>query len=64
MEHMNYLNIIVHNTGSRKTLRSTCVVETELFKKLLDREIETSHTAAKGGAICNFIIKPNKQEFL
>ena len=41
-----------------------CVIETELFKKILDGEIETSHTAAKGDAICRFIIKPNKQEFL
>lgn len=41
-----------------------CTVETELFKKIFDGEIETSHTAAKGDAICRFIIKPNKQEFL
>ncbi|HET9806561.1 MAG TPA: hypothetical protein VFP49_06615 [Nitrososphaeraceae archaeon] len=34
------------------------------FKKILDREIETSHTAVKGDAICRFILKPNKQEFL
>ncbi|MGZ5511722.1 MAG: hypothetical protein ACXWFC_14800 [Nitrososphaeraceae archaeon] len=41
-----------------------CTVETEFFKKILDGEIETSHTAAKGDAICRFIIKPNKQGFL
>ena len=41
-----------------------CVVETELFKKIIDGEIETSHTDAKGDAICRFIIKSNKQEFL
>jgi predicted ArsR family transcriptional regulator len=63
MEHMNYLNITVLFTGSRKHWE-TCVIETELFKKILDREIETRHTAAKGDAICRFIIKPNKQEFL
>ena len=40
-----------------------CTVETELFKKILDVEIVTSHTASKGDAICRFIIKPNKQGF-
>jgi hypothetical protein len=39
-------------------------VETELLKKILDGEIETSQTALKGDAICRFIIKPNRQEFL
>ena len=41
-----------------------CTVETEFFKKILDGEIETSHTAAKEDAICRFLIKPNKQGFL
>jgi hypothetical protein len=38
-------------------------VETELLKKILDGEIETSQTASKGDAIYRFIIKPNRQEF-
>ena len=41
-----------------------CTAETELFKKILDLEIVTSHTASKGEAICRFTIKPNEQGFL
>lgn len=63
MEHMDYLNIIVRFAGCKKTLESMYSRD-RIFKKILDGEIETSHTAAKGDAICRFIIKPNKQGFL
>ncbi|MGE5633987.1 MAG: hypothetical protein ACM3VV_02030 [Deltaproteobacteria bacterium] len=63
IEHMNYLNIIVLCYKYRKTLGSM-YRRNRTFKKILDREIETSHTAVKGDAICRFILKPNKQEFL
>jgi predicted ArsR family transcriptional regulator len=41
-----------------------CSVETELFEKLLDANIETTHRAAKGDQICRFVIKERKQDFL
>lgn len=41
-----------------------CSVETELFEKLLNAEIETTHRAAKGDAVCKFIIKERKEGFL
>ena len=63
MEHMNYLNIIVRYWVAEKHWKAY-TAETELFKKILDGEIETSQTASKGDAICRFIIKPNRQEFL
>jgi predicted ArsR family transcriptional regulator len=37
-----------------------CSIETELFEKLLNAEIETTHRAAKGDAVCKFIIKERK----
>ena len=37
-----------------------CSVETELFEKLLNAEIETTHRAAKGDLICKFLIKERK----
>ena len=64
MEHMNYLNIIVLILQVAEKHWKACTAETELFKKIFDGEIETSHTATKGDAICRFIIKPNKQDFL
>ncbi len=41
-----------------------CSVETELFEKLLDADIETTHRAAKGDQVCRFVIKEKKQDFL
>lgn len=39
-----------------------CSTETELFKKLLDVDIETTHRAARGDMICKFLIKEKKEE--
>jgi predicted ArsR family transcriptional regulator len=39
-----------------------CSTETELFEKLLDADIETTHRAAKGDMICKFLIKEKKEE--
>ena len=41
-----------------------CSIETELFEKLLNAEIETTHRAAKGDAICKFMIKERKEGYL
>ena len=41
-----------------------CSTETELFKKLLDANIETTHRAAKGDMICKFLIKEKKVGYL
>jgi predicted ArsR family transcriptional regulator len=41
-----------------------CTTETELFEKLLDADIETTHRAAKGDSICKFVIKERKKGFL
>ena len=41
-----------------------CTTETELFEKLLDADIETTHRAAKGDSICKFVIKERKIGFL
>jgi predicted ArsR family transcriptional regulator len=41
-----------------------CTTETELFEKLLDADIETTHRAAKGDSICKFVIKERKGGFL
>ena len=41
-----------------------CSIETELFEKLLDADIQTTHRAAKGDAICKFMIKEKKEGFL
>src|SRR6187200_2129272 len=38
-----------------------CSTETELFEKLLDAKIETTHRAAKGDLICKFLIKERKE---
>ena len=40
-----------------------CSVETELFEKLLDVKIETTHRAAKGDLICKFLIKERKEGY-
>jgi predicted ArsR family transcriptional regulator len=40
-----------------------CSIETELFEKLLGAEIETTHRAAKGDAVCKFLIKERKEGF-
>lgn len=37
-----------------------CAIETELFEKVLDANIETTHRAAKGDSICKFRIKKKK----
>ena len=41
-----------------------CSIETELFEKLLNAKIETTHRAAKGDAVCKFVIKERKEGFL
>ena len=41
-----------------------CSTETELFEKLLEADIETTHRAAKGDLVCKFIIKERKEGFL
>src|SRR6266513_2347156 len=40
-----------------------CTTETELFEKLLDADIETTHRAAKGDSICKFVIKERNRGF-
>jgi predicted ArsR family transcriptional regulator len=40
-----------------------CSTETELFEKLLDAKIETTHRAAKGDLICKFLIKERKEGY-
>jgi predicted ArsR family transcriptional regulator len=40
-----------------------CSVETELFEKLLDAKIETTHRAAKGDLICKFLIKERRDSY-
>jgi predicted ArsR family transcriptional regulator len=40
-----------------------CSVETELFEKLLDAKIKTTHRAAKGDLICKFLIKESKEGY-
>ncbi len=37
-----------------------CSIEKELFEKVLDAEIETTHRAARGDSICKFHIKKKK----
>jgi predicted ArsR family transcriptional regulator len=41
-----------------------CLTETELFEKLLEADIDTTHRAAKGDSICKFVIKERKEEYL
>ena len=41
-----------------------CSIETELFEKLLSADIETTHKAAKGDAVCKFMIKERKEGYL
>lgn len=38
-----------------------CSIESELFEKVLDADIKTTHRAARGDSICKFIIKKKKQ---
>ena len=40
-----------------------CSVETELFEKLLNAKIETTHRAAKGDLMCKFLIKERKEGY-
>jgi predicted ArsR family transcriptional regulator len=41
-----------------------CLTETELFEKLLNADIDTTHRAAKGDSICKFAIKERKEGYL
>jgi predicted ArsR family transcriptional regulator len=41
-----------------------CLTETELFEKLLEADIDTTHRAAKGDSICKFAIKQRKEGYL
>jgi predicted ArsR family transcriptional regulator len=41
-----------------------CLAETELFEKLLDADIHTTHRAAKGDLVCKFAIKERKEGYL
>lgn len=38
-----------------------CSIEAELFEKVLDADIRTTHRAARGDSICKFSIKKKKQ---
>jgi predicted ArsR family transcriptional regulator len=38
-----------------------CTTETELFRNLLDANVEATHRAAKGDRICRFVIEPKKR---
>jgi predicted ArsR family transcriptional regulator len=40
-----------------------CTIETELFEKILDAKIETTHRAAKGDSVCRFDIRKNLDGF-
>src|SRR5215217_1872579 len=40
-----------------------CSTESELFEKLLEANIETTHRVAKGDSICKFIIKQKERYF-
>jgi predicted ArsR family transcriptional regulator len=40
-----------------------CSIESELFEKVLDADIKTTHRAASGDSICKFSIKKKKQGF-
>jgi predicted ArsR family transcriptional regulator len=40
-----------------------CSIETELFEKVLDAKIETTHRVAKGDSVCKFVIKKNNDIF-
>lgn len=40
-----------------------CTIETELFEKVLDAKIETTHRAAKGDSVCRFHIRKNLTGF-
>jgi predicted ArsR family transcriptional regulator len=39
-------------------------IRDEVFEKLLDADIDTTHRAAKGDSICKFAIKERKEEYL
>jgi predicted ArsR family transcriptional regulator len=41
-----------------------CLAERELFEKLLDADIDTTHRAAKGDLVCRFAIKERKEGYL
>jgi predicted ArsR family transcriptional regulator len=41
-----------------------CSTETELFEKLLEANIETTHRAAKGDLVCKFAIKEKRDEYI
>ena len=41
-----------------------CLTEIELFEKLLEADIDTTHRAAKGDSICKFVIKVRKEGYL
>jgi predicted ArsR family transcriptional regulator len=38
-----------------------CSIETELFEKILEANIDTTHRAAKGDPVCKFVIKEKKE---
>jgi predicted ArsR family transcriptional regulator len=40
-----------------------CTAETELFEKILDAKVETTHTASKGDQLCKFLIRQSKEGF-
>ncbi len=41
-----------------KTYGEACAVERELFQRLLNANIETTHRAAAGDHVCRFLIRP------
>jgi predicted ArsR family transcriptional regulator len=64
-EHMFYWNTTVQSYIIHIAEKhwEACSVETELFEKLLDAKIETTHRAAKGDLICKFLIKKSKEGY-
>lgn len=42
---------------------TACTLETELFEKVLDAKIETTHRAANGDSVCRFHIRKNLKGF-
>ncbi len=40
-----------------------CAAETELFEKILDAKVQTTHMASKGDLLCKFLIRETKENF-
>ncbi|MFQ5553388.1 MAG: helix-turn-helix transcriptional regulator [Thermoplasmata archaeon] len=40
-----------------------CTVERELFQRVLDADVETTHRVVAGNQVCRFLIRPRKREW-